>query len=195
VDALEAGGYGYLTIAKGNCDGTFTQSGPTAELGDVDVAVTAADINGDGKLDVVASSAFSDAEVYGGGPIGAYGGYLVSVLLGDGAGHLSPAAIYRVGSEAYSFALSNLRGTGQPDIVTIGQTEGTASLLMNDGNGGFGSPSGETIGYLTGVTNAPIPSGKPQTVDLNGDGKPDVILIEFGENATMPSLAQRTATV
>jgi hypothetical protein len=189
LDALETGVYGYLTIAKGNCDGTFTQNGPTAELGDVDVAIIAADVNGDGKLDVVASSAFSDAELYsGGGGIGAYGGYLVSVLLGDGKGNVAPAAIYRTGAEAYSLVISDLRGTGRPDIVTISQTEDTASVLLNDGMGGFGTPSGETIGYLAGVTNAPVPSGKPQTFDVNGDGKPDVLLMEFGENATMPSV-------
>jgi hypothetical protein len=188
IDALQTGVWGFLSIAKGNCDGTFTQNGPTAELGDVDVAITATDVNGDGKLDVVASSAFSDAEIYGGGPIGAYGGYLVSVLLGDGKGNLAPAEIYRTGAEAYSLVLSDLKGTGRPDIVTISQTEHTASVLLNDGKGGFGSPSGETIGYLSGVTNAPIPSGEPQTFDVNGDGKPDVLLIEFGQNATMPSL-------
>lgn len=187
MDALQTGVWGYLSIAKGNCDGTFTQTGPTAELGDVDVAITAADVNGDGKLDIVASAAFSDAEVYAGGPIGAYGGYLVSVLLGDGKGNLGPAEIYRTGSEAYSLVLSDLKGTGRPDIVTISQTEDTASVFINDGTGGFGSPSGETLGYLTGVTNAPIPSGEPQTFDVNGDGKPDVLLIEFGQNATMPS--------
>lgn len=188
LDALETGVYGYLTIAKGNCDGTFTQNGPTAELGDVDVAIAAVDVNGDGKLDVVASSAFSDGEIYPGGQIGAYGGYLVSVLLGDGKGNVGPAQIYRTGAEAYSFAVSDLKGTGRPDIVTISQTENMASVLLNDGTGGFGSPSGETIGYLTGVTDSAIPSGRPQTFDVNGDGKPDVVLIEFGENATMPSL-------
>jgi hypothetical protein len=184
-DAVETGGYGLLTVAKGNCDGTFTQNGATAELGDVDVAVTVSDVNGDGKLDVIASSAFSNAEIEPG--IGAFGGYLVSVLQGDGAGNLAPAALYRVASQAYSLAVVDLTGTNRPDIVTIGQTESTASLLVNDGNGGFGAASGETIGYLSGITNAPDPSGVPQTVDLNGDGKPDVVMIEFGTLGNLPS--------
>lgn len=59
LDAIETGGLGFLTIAKGNCDGTFAIASPTAELGDVDAAVTVADINGDGKLDVIASAAFT----------------------------------------------------------------------------------------------------------------------------------------
>jgi hypothetical protein len=186
LDAIQTGTWGWLSIAKGNCNGTFTQNGPTAEVGDVAHAVATADVNGDGKLDVVASSAFSDAEAIDG--IGAYGGYFVSVLTGDGSGNLAPAALYRVGPDAYSFAVSDLSGTNRPDIVTISETESTSSLLVNDGSGGFGHPAGETIGYLNGVTNAPAPSGMPQTVDVNGDGKPDVVLVEFGQNATFPSL-------
>jgi FG-GAP-like repeat/FG-GAP repeat len=186
LDAVQTGTYGWLSIAKGNCDGTFTQSGPTAEVGDVAYAVATADVNGDGKLDVVASSAFTDSEIIAG--IGAYGGYFVSVLTGDGSGNFAPTAVYRVGADAYSFAVSDLNGTGRPNIVTISETESTSSLLVNDGSGGFGHTSGEAIGYLSGVTNAPVPSGKPQTVDVNGDGKPDVVLIEFGQNSTFPSL-------
>lgn len=62
LDAIEAGGYGLLTIATGNCDGTFTQTTPIADLGDVDVAMVIADVDGDGSPDIVASSAYSDAE-------------------------------------------------------------------------------------------------------------------------------------
>lgn len=185
LDAVETGTYGLLTIAKGNCDGTFTQSGPTAELGDVDYAVKVADINGDGKLDVVASSAFTTSEAIAG--IGAYGGYLVSVLDGDGLGNVSPAAIYRVGPEAYDFTVADLTGSGYPDIVTISTTESTATLLANNGSGGFGATPGETTGYLGGVTNQPISTSTPQTVDVNGDGKPDIVMIESGKNSTVPS--------
>lgn len=184
LDAIQAGAYGWLSIAKGNCDGTFTQNGPTAEVGDVAFAVGAADVNGDGKLDVVTSSAFSDAEIIAG--IGAYGGYFVSVLQGDGTGNVAPAALYRVGPDAFSFGLADLSGTGRPDIVTISATESTSSLLVNDGTGGFGHPAGETIGYVGGVTNAPPSSVVPQTLDVNGDGKPDVVLVEFGKNSTLP---------
>ena len=185
-DAVETGAAGFVTIAKGNCDGTFTQGPPTAETGDYDFTVTVADVNGDGKLDVVGSSAFTDAEIQFGA--GAFGGYLVSVLLGDGAGHLSGPAMYRVGPDAYALAVADLHGTGRPDVVTIGQTESTASHLANDGNGGFGSPAGEAIGYVnaTPIYNAPDSVVPPQTVDLNGDGKPDVVLMETSPSSTYP---------
>jgi FG-GAP-like repeat len=186
VDAVETGAAGFLTIGTGNCDGTFTQQSPVASLGDVDVAITLTDVNGDGKLDVVGASAFSDAEAPF-GPAYAYGGYLVSVLTGNGAGGFSPAALYRVGSQAYGLTVADLKSNGTPDIITVSQQESTASHLSNDGNGGFGNFAGETIGYLNGVYNAPIEYAPVQTVDLNGDGKPDVLLVEYGQIAALPS--------
>ena len=191
LDAVEAGAGGFLTVAPGNCGGTFAQDGPTAELGDIDVAIAVADVNGDGKLDVVASSAYSNVDASSLAGVGAWGGYLVSVLDGDGAGHLTPAAIYRTGPDAYSLSLTDLSGNGFPDIVAISQTESTTSLLINDGKGGFGAPSGETVGYLGNrvVYNAPDPSATPLTVDLNGDDKPDVLLIELGPNSFDPPQA------
>jgi hypothetical protein len=185
ADAIETGAGGFITIAKGNCDGTFTQGPPTAEAGDYDFALTVADINGDGKLDVVASSAFSDGLAQGG--TGAYGGYLVSVLDGDGAGHLAPPAIYRAGPDAYSLVVADLLGNGRPDILAISQTENDATHLSNNGNGGFGALPGEAIGY-TGISvyNAPLPGIPPQAVDLNNDGKPDVLLIESPATGAYP---------
>lgn len=109
------------------------------------------------------------------------------MLNGDGTGHVAPAAIYRVGPDAFDLAVVDLSGTGRPDIIAISQTEDSASVLINDGKGGFGSPSGETVGYLTGTSNAPSSQSVPQTLDVNGDGKPDVVLIEYGEYSTAPS--------
>jgi hypothetical protein len=187
LDAVETGAAGFLTIATGNCDGTFTQHTPVASLGDVDVAISVADVNGDGKPDLVASAALSDAEAPFGLSPGAYGGYLVSVLTGNGSGTFSPAALYRVGSQAYALTIADLKNDGKPDIVTVSQQESTASHLANDGKGGFGNPAGETIGYLNGVWNAPVAYGPVQTIDLNNDGKPDVLLVEYGQTSSVPS--------
>jgi FG-GAP-like repeat/FG-GAP repeat len=187
LDAVETDAAGFLTIATGDCHGDFPQQNPVAQLGDIDVAIMVADVNGDGNLDVIASAAFSDTEAPAGLLTGAYGGYLVSVLSGNGSGGFSPTALYRVGSQAYGLTVADLRSNGRPDIFTVSQQESTVSQLSNDGNGGFGNPSGETIGYLNGVWNAPIPDSPVQTIDLNGDGKPDVLLVEFGMTSTLPS--------
>jgi len=186
LDAVEAGGYGLLTIAKGICTGEFSQPSAVAELGDADVAVVVTDVDGDGHPDVIASSAFSD-NGFTPGTVGAFGGYFVSVLKGDGKGNLSTPAIYRVSTDAYSLAVADFKGDNRPGIVTTGQIESTANILSNDGSGNFGVPSGEAIGYTSGVINAPIPGSRPQSIDLNGDGKLDVVLMESGVNSTLPS--------
>jgi FG-GAP-like repeat len=183
-DAVELGSYGYVTIAKGSCDGNFTQGTFIAEAGDLEPAVKVVDVNGDAHLDVVGSAAYYNV---GGVGYGAVGGYLVSVLKGDGKGNLAQAQIYRGGMNAFSLVVADFTGDQKPEILTADAFENRLSLFLNDGNGNYGDPQGEAIGYLKGVINAPNPTSKPEVVDLNGDGKPDILLVEDGTDSTQPS--------
>jgi hypothetical protein len=177
LDAVTTSGYGYLIINKGSCDGNFSQSDNLAQIGDLDPAIKLIDVNGDGHLDVVASAAFYDV---GGPGYGSEGGYLVSVLRGDGRGNAAPPQIYRGGTNAYSLIVADFNGDNKPEIVTADSLEDRASIFINDGSGNYDGPQGEGIGYLIGPINAPYPIGHGQSIDLNGDGKPDYILVELG---------------
>jgi len=184
-DAVELGDLGYLTIAKGTCDGKFVQADPVAEVGDLDSAIKLVDIDGDGHLDVVASASGGDG---GGVGEGSSAGYLVSVLKGDGTGNLAPPQIYRGGMSAYSLVVADFTGDGRPEIITADSAENHATLFLNDSSNHFGDPQGEAIGYLTYPANAPSPLAPMKSADLNGDGKPDLFLVETGPNApTQPS--------
>jgi len=62
-------------------------------------------------------------------------------------------------------------------------------MFLNDGAGGFGVPAGEYNGYIngnnsSGPVNAPFTSFTP--ADVNGDGKPDLVLIEVGPGYPNP---------
>jgi hypothetical protein len=179
LDAVEAGSYGLLTIAKGACNGTFTQTDPVNAVGDQDPAILITDVDGDGVPDIVASSAFFELGASGPG-YGSPGGYTISVFKGTGTGSFARPAMYRGTADQYSLIATDLSGNGRPDLVAVAQLDNAVVLLRNDGKGNFGAPSGETIGYLHGTVNAPSPVSSPQVVDLNGDGRPDVLLIESG---------------
>ena len=186
LDAVETDVYSVVNIAKGTCDGNFPTSSPATPLGDFDPAIKVADIDGDGHLDVVGSAVWYPNS--GGGGIGAAGGYLVSVLKGDGHGNLSLATVYRGGTSAYSLIVADLNGDGKPEIITADSVEDRLSLFINDGTGHFGNPQGENIGYVGGgPINAPNAQAPMEVADLNGDGKPDLLLVEDGLDCCVPS--------
>jgi hypothetical protein len=162
----------------GNCDGTFQISTYQAfGVGDIGYGIGLADVNGDGNLDIVASGFFSPAEL----TYGWQSGHLVSMLPGDGQGGFGPPTIYRGDPGMYSLAVADLKGDGFPDIITANQDTDSVSVYANDGQGGFGPPQGGYVGYyLNGVSIAPVnaPLTLPIAKDVNGDGKPDLSLLE-----------------
>ena len=185
LDAVRLGDLGLLTIAKGSCDGNFAQDpNPTAMVGDLDPAIQVVDVNGDGHLDVVGSAVFyptvENPEA------GAEAGYLLSVLKGDGKGNLAVAQTYRGGTSAYSFVVADFNGDNRPEILTADSGENQVSVFTNDGTGDYGSPQGATIGYTFGPVNAPDSQSPMEVADLNGDGKPDLLLVEYGEQLGSP---------
>jgi hypothetical protein len=163
----------------GNCAGSF--AAPTwVDMGQANTAVRLADVNGDGHLDLVASSAVVEEINY------EYtAGNTVSVALGDGKGNFGLARLYQGNSEAMSVAVGDFKGDGRPSIVTPDVDTDTATIYPNDGQGGFGSPQG-IYACLTskGTYECPyigIAFGDGYTfADLNGDGKPDIF--ELGPN-------------
>ena len=184
LDALQSTGYSYLVIGKGTCDGGFVEGPNLAELGDFDPALKITDIDGDGHLDVVGSAAFFSV---GGPGYGNEGGYLVSVLKGDGKGNVAPAEVYRGGTDAFSLIVADFTGDGRPEIITSDSLENHATYFQNDGTGHFEGARGETVGYLYGAINAPYPFGEIETPDLNGDHKPDLLFMEVPAYVNQPA--------
>ena len=115
-------------------------------------AVTAADLTGNGKTDLVIAN-----------------GSGINVLLGDGDGTFQPPVLYAQDTGPVSVAVADLNGDGVPDIVFAGS--GGVGVLLGNGDGTFGEPSFFfTGGNATFVTVA----------DVNGDGKPDLIVANSG---------------
>jgi eukaryotic-like serine/threonine-protein kinase len=113
-------------------------------------AVVSADLNGDGKPDIVTAN---------------YTSQTISVLLGNGNGTFQAARNYAagVGPGPSAVAVADLNGDGKPDVVTGG------SLLPGNGDGTFKAAQNTNGGF------GPVVVG-----DFNGDKKLDLATVEFG---------------
>ena len=128
-------------------------------------SVALGDLNGDGKLDVVATHGAFDDD-----PPVLKRLRLVSVLYGRGDGRLGPSHEYEIGKPgdthgAFSIAVGDVNGDGKLDVVTGNRASKSVSLLVNDGHGALEPPVNYSLGR------------EPWDVavkDLNGDGKLDI---------------------
>jgi hypothetical protein len=115
-----------------------------------------ADVNADGKLDIVTSNQNAKS---------------VSALLGDGKGSFTASAgsPFSAGGSPYPHAIGDINGDGAPDIITPNVQENTMGVLLGDGKGGFRMAPGAPIR----VAFRPYHSA---LADVNGDGHLDAVL-------------------
>ena len=158
--------------------------------------IVAADFNGDGNIDVAIESWADDK---------------VTVVLGDGKGNFAtPGTQYAVGRRPYErLRAADMDGDGHPDIVTTNFDGANITALLSDfSNAGRDRGPQQTAGFrLLGWRRRPdapqpvarfqqapgSPYACPQDpfahalADVNGDGKPDVIVAHYSGYATDPS--------
>jgi hypothetical protein len=158
---------GNVTTFLGKGDGTFGQA-IVSQVGGFSTGLALADLNGDGKLDIVTAD--------GGGPE-----FTVSVGFGNGDGTFTQSAAYATGTYFYPWrvAAADVSGDGRPDIVTISGPYAApppptfTEVFVNNGDGTFGPPQS--------VPNSGL-SGGLALADVNGDGLPDLTLVGPGSN-------------
>lgn len=141
---LTASGYPDLvfsdgTVLLGNGDGTFTrgQRLPALPSQYATGAIVAADLNGDGKQDLVLTVGTSQNDT-----VAVQGG--IAVLMGNGDGTFAAPVIYPaqsgLGAAPYML-VGDFRGIGKLDIVTGGGSYGSGfplNLFPGNGDGTFG---------------------------------------------------------
>jgi VCBS repeat protein len=121
-----------------------------------------ADLNRDGKPDIVTANGRRNT---------------VEIFLGDGRAGFSPGAIVKLelGRWFYSFALGDIDGDDLLDLVTASgghrpdSEPGRLATRRGNGRGSFAAPAGQTV-------SVPPDPRVAALVDVNGDGRLDVVL-------------------
>ena len=156
--------HGGVGVLLGNGDGTFQPAVPYSSGGFQLWGVAVADVNGDGKLDLLTANAVACNSCQGDGAVG--------VLLGNGDGTFQPAVLYDSGGgTAMSIAVADVNGDGKPDLAVANYGGPVVGVLVGNGDGTFRAP----LSYGTGGQY----SYSVAAADVNGDGKPDLVVASW----------------
>ncbi len=128
--------------------------------------VVTADINDDGKVDLITAN---------------YQGTL-TVLTNDGHGGFVLSSSPIIGS-ALSVCVADFNGDGKLDLAAQNWDANVLTVLTNNGNGGFVLASHPVVGVHPDSVCA---------ADVNGDGKMDLIAANYGTNGFTSTLTVLT---
>lgn len=127
-------------------------------------SVEIADLNGDGRLDLIVANR---------------GNNNVTVLLGDGKGKFAQAkgAPFPAGNSPNDICIGDFNGDGKLDLALANHEAKYLTILLGDGQGGFKPAPGSPVTVLSRPHTHGVAAG-----DFNKDGNLDLVTDSWGEN-------------
>ena len=144
-------------ILLGNGDGTFKVLAPISTGATSIAQLKAADLNKDGKLDLVVTDVQSGTQSQ------------IQILLGNGDGTFQAPTNLTSGRFTGTFVIADFNGDGNLDIVAANELDANAEIWLGNGNGTFNSPTLLNTNGATGVYPRGMVAG-----DFNLDGHLDI---------------------
>jgi hypothetical protein len=149
---------GSVGVLLGHGDGTFEPAVAYDPGGDATASAAVADVNSDGKPDLLAVNECATLTCSSNGSVG--------LLLGNGDGTFQTAITFDSGAPvSNSIAVADVNRDGNPDLV-IGNFNTSVTILLGDGRGNF----------HPGATYSSEGEFSVAVADLNGDGNPDLMV-------------------
>jgi len=153
---------GTVSVLLGKGNGAFKSPVTYRSGGQVAVSIAVADVNGDGKLDLLVANQGGESN----------GDGLVSVFLGNGDGTFQAPATYDAGdSVTSSLAVADFNSDRKADLVVANSGHATVNVLLGNGDGTF-------QGAVVYGAGGDIPAAVA-VADLNGDGKRDIVVANW----------------
>jgi hypothetical protein len=145
-----------VTVLLGDGKGGFWAApGSPISVGGEPGRLTAADLNGDGHVDLAVPAYVTQK-------------WQVAILLGDGSGRFGPAApVARLGQYGSdTIAVADFNADRKADLAVTNTEVKGIFVLLGNGSGGFGAAKNVASGNY---------GGSLAVADLNRDGKPDLV--------------------
>jgi FG-GAP-like repeat len=152
-----------LVVLFGDGKGSFATPGTYVAVGKHPYQrVRVADLNGDGRADIISPNLEGDN---------------VTILLGDGKGKFrQPAGSpFQCGDSPFNVAIGDVNADGKPDLAIVNSPSSTSD---RSGQDGLTILIGNGLGAFTKMVGSPFVTGKFPNIaaigDVNGDGVADV---------------------
>jgi len=139
-----------IDVKLGNGDGTFQAAVNYPIASGFPIAIVPADVNGDGKLDLVVLLGHTK---------------MVLILTGNGDGTFTTGQQFATGTNPQAVTVADVNNDGKLDLLVANSGDNTVSVFRGNGDGTFQTK----LDYITG--------GGPDSVavgDFNGDGLLDL---------------------